>query len=312
MNRTRLVIGVLIALGAMKAVMGDAEAGSELASAQKLLEGAKLSMVEALQIAQKHVQDAKPLRAELQLEDGQVQYEVTMLAGRQRVDVEIDAVSGKVLEVVREAMESNAGHRWNFDKDPVGAPPPGWVAKENNPTKALATWVVEADPDPASQPNVLNVKTGNDNATYNLLLLEKAAYKDLNLTVKVRGNTGEDDQGGGLIWRCRDDKNYYVCRINPIENNYRVYKVVDGKRTQLQSADFETPAGQWFTLRVRMEGNQIACYCDGKKWLEVKDDTFKDAGMIGLWTKADASTSFDDLRVWPLVGLADGGGSNRQ
>lgn len=150
-------------------------------------------------------------------------------------------------------------------------------------------------------PNVLNIKSANGNATYNLVLVEKAVYKDLTLPVRIRANSGSDDQGGGLIWRCQDENNYYVCRINPIENNYRVYKVVNGKWTQLLSADFDTPTGRWFTLRVRMKGNEITCYCDDKKRLEVKDDTFPKAGMIGLWTMADACSSFDNLQAWPIV-----------
>ncbi len=278
---------------------------SELARIQDLIGKTRITMSQAIEIAAREVKDGKPFRAELQMEDGQAQYEVTMIAGEQRVEVEIDAVDGKVLDIQKEEMEQTAGLRWNFDKDPAATLPTGWIVRQNHPTKELAKWVIEPDADAMSKPNVLNVKTANGNATYNLALIEKAVYKNLNVMVKVRGNTGRDDQGGGLIWRCQDENNYYVCRINPLENNYRVYKVVNGKRTMLQSVDFETPTGQWFTLRVRMKGNEIACYCDGKKWLEVKDDTFKDAGMIGLWTKADAGSSFDNLQAWPITDSKD-------
>jgi hypothetical protein len=287
--------------------MAESEEGSELAQVQTVVEKAKMTMVQAVEIATKEVKDGKPFRAELRMENGQAQYEVEMMVGTQRVEVEIDADSGKVLGVQKHEMERMTGHRWVFDKDPVGKLPEGWIVRQNNPTKELATWTVEADANATSKPNVLNVKTANGNATYNLALLEKTRYRDLNLTVKIRGNTGNDDQGGGLVWRCKDENNYYVCRINPIENNYRVYKVIDGKRTMLQSVDFETPAGQWFVLRVTMKGDTITCYCDGKKWLEVKDATFKDAGMIGLWTKADACTSFDNLQSYPIAGGTDSG-----
>src|SRR5262249_10493733 len=122
------------------------------------------------------------------------------------------------------------------------------------------------------------------------------------LSVKMRANTGKEDQGGGLIWRVKDENNYYICRNNPLESNFRVYKVVNGKRTQFDSADVKTEAGQWHTMRAVMGGDRIACYLDGKKLLEAKDDTFKDAGMIGFWTKADAASSFDDLAVRPPSG----------
>jgi hypothetical protein len=294
---------VVIGVGFLAApAMAADEDGAEFARVQALVTKARITMAQAVEIAAKEVKDGKPLRAELQMEDDQPQYEVTMIVGEQRAEVEIDALSGKVLGVEREEIQKTASHRWTFDKEPVGVSPSGWIVKENRPTKELAQWVIEADPDATSKPNVLNVKTANANATYNLALIEKAVYQDLTLSVKIRGNTGADDQGGGLVWRCKDENNYYLCRINPIENNYRVYKVVDGKRTQLQSVDFETPAGRWFTLRARMKGNEIACYCDGKKWLEIKDDTFKEAGMIGLWTKADACSSFDNLQAYPISG----------
>jgi hypothetical protein len=281
------------------------EERAELARVQALVTKAKVTMVQAIEMAMKEVPDGRPLRTELQMEDDRPQYEVTLLVGEQSVEVEVDAETGRVLNVDREEIEKTASHRWTFDKEPAGTLPPDWLIRENHPTKELAHWTIEPDADATSKPNVLNIRTANGNATYNLALVPKAVYKDLNLSVKIRGNTGADDQGGGLIWRAKDENNYYVCRINPIENNYRVYKVIDGKRTLLQSVDFETPAGQWFTLRVRMKGNEIACYCDGRKWLEIKDDTFKDAGMIGLWTKADAGSSFDNLQTYPITRGAD-------
>lgn len=297
---------VVAAIEAQAQSLPQNEAESEYDRVHGLVAKAQITLAQAVETAIKEVKDGKAYRAELRTVGAQTLYEVTLLAGGRQVEVKIDAASGKVLGVERDELEKTAGRRWNFDKDEVGKLPPGWVVKQNHPTKALANWAVEADADGMSKPNVLNVKTENGNATYNLVLIEKAVYRDVNLMVKVRGNTGQDDQGGGLVWRCQDENNYYVCRINPLENNYRVYKVVDGKRTQLQSADFETPTGKWFTLRVRMKGNEIACYCNGKKWLEVKDDTFKDAGMIGLWTKADASTSFDNLHAWPISAEAGG------
>ncbi len=109
---------------------------------------------------------------------------------------------------------------------------------------------------------------------------------------------GKIDQGGGLVWRYQDAKNYYVARMNPLESNYRVYKVVDGKRTQLGTKeDVKIPAGEWHVLKIEQTGEQIECWLDGKKYLEVKDDTFTKAGRVGLWTKADAQTRFDDLRM---------------
>ncbi len=188
---------------------------------------------------------------------------------------------------------------WGFDKDSVGKEPAGWKVASPSPVEGKSAWTVVADPSAPSAPNVysLTAPTTGDDAAFNVAMVERVAVGDLDLSVKLKANGGKADQGGGLIWRCKDEKNYYICRINPLESNYRVYKVVDGKRTQLQSADVKTEAGKWYTLRAEMIGNKITCSLDGKKLLEASDDTFKEPGKIGLWTKADAATSFDNVIV---------------
>ena len=127
-------------------------------------------------------------------------------------------------------------------------------------------------------------------------LIDGTNAKDVDLTVKVKAVEGVRDQGGGLVWRARDAKNYYLARYNPLEDNYRLYKVVGGKRTLIKNADITHTDG-WHTLRVTMTGDRIACYYDGKKYLEAKDATFPGAGKIGLWSKADAQSQFDDLTL---------------
>jgi len=188
-----------------------------------------------------------------------------------------------------------------FDQDPAGEVPGGWKVAQTNPTRALASWEVAADPTAPSKPNVLALtKTENYNGTFNLVIAEGTSFKDLDLSVASKAIRGEEDQGGGPIWRCTDADNYYIARFNPLESNFRVYYVKDGRRKQLDSANVRTQPGQWYEIRVTMRGDHIVCYLDGEKLLEVKDDTFADGGMVGLWTKADAVTSFDDLTVRAL------------
>jgi hypothetical protein len=117
--------------------------------------------------------------------------------------------------------------------------------------------------------------------------------------VAFKAMLGKEDQGGGLVWRYQDVNNYYICRMNPLEDNFRVYKVVDGVRKMLATTknDVKVPTGQWHTIEARMTADHITCYLDGKKYLDVKDDTFKKAGKVGLWTKADAQTRFDNLTI---------------
>jgi subtilisin-like proprotein convertase family protein len=187
---------------------------------------------------------------------------------------------------------------WNFDKDSAGQMPTGWKAGYTNPAEGKAVWAVSEDPTAPSPPYVLSLtKTESAGSVFNLAIAEKSSFKDVDLTVKIKANSGKDDQGGGMVWRYKDENNYYICRINPLENNYRLYKVVSGKRQQLQSADVKVDTGKWYEVRAKMAGQHITCYLDGQKQLEVTDDTFKDAGKVGLWTKADSASSFDNIVV---------------
>jgi hypothetical protein len=129
---------------------------------------------------------------------------------------------------------------------------------------------------------------------YNVALVEGTRFGDLELRVMLKAVAGEIDRGGGLVWRAKDARNYYIARYNPLEANFRVYKVVDGVREQLGTAEAAVPDG-WRALRVRMKGDDIECELDGSVRLHARDATFRDAGAIGFWTKADARTRFDDL-----------------
>jgi len=107
---------------------------------------------------------------------------------------------------------------------------------------------------------------------------------------------GKFDQGGGPVWRYQDANNYYICRHNPLEDNFRIYKVIAGKRSQLASLDLKAETGQWHTIRVVMRGDKIVGSINGKE-LGVRDGAISKAGKVGLWTKADAVTEFDRFSV---------------
>jgi hypothetical protein len=180
---------------------------------------------------------------------------------------------------------------WNFDQDPAGKIAAGW-------RNVTGTWEVVADDSAPSKPNTLaQVSKNHTGGYFNVAVADAPELKDVEITVHSKGVAGQEDQGGGPVWRFKDIKNYYIARQNNLEDNYRVYRVVDGRRIQLGTADVKAQTGTWHTLRVTMAGNHIECSFDGKKYLDVKDDTFKDAGKVGLWSKADAQTHFDDFSV---------------
>ncbi len=181
----------------------------------------------------------------------------------------------------------------------VGELPSGWVAAKTGRGPG-SVWKVLEDPSAPGGKVIAQTSPEGPNPLFNLCVAENAKYSDLDLTVSFKAVAGRIDQGGGPVWRYKDADNYYVARMNPLEDNYRVYKVVGGKRTQLGSADVKAPAGQWHTLRIVHEGRHIQCYVNGKLCLDVKDDAFKEAGKVGLWTKADAQTHFARLVVKEL------------
>lgn len=137
----------------------------------------------------------------------------------------------------------------------------------------------------------------NSGSCYNLLVLDKYGYKDFTASVKIKAISGAEDQGGGLVWRYIDKDNYYIARYNPLENNLRFYRVVNGNRKQLESVESHIRQGVWFTMTIAMKGNKITCSLNGEKLIETTDDTFQSEGFIGLWTKADAVTYFDELSI---------------
>ena len=178
-----------------------------------------------------------------------------------------------------------AKQAWTFDDQKAGQIAKGFTGE-------VGEWkVVESDKGKA-----LAQSARNSNSTFNIALAGDTNAKDVDLSVRMKAVAGETDRGGGLVWRAKDAKNYYLARYNPLEDNYRLYKVVNGKRTLIQNADIPHTDG-WHTLRVTMSGDQMTCYYDGKKFLEAKDSTFPEAGKIGLWSKADAQSQFDDLTL---------------
>jgi hypothetical protein len=186
--------------------------------------------------------------------------------------------------------------RIGFDKGKLGELPAGWKSGVTGKADG-SVWKIVEDKTAPGGGRALAQTSKSPGPVFNLCILEEGNYKDVDLSVSFKAMAGEQDQGGGLVWRVKDNNNYYVARMNPLEDNFRVYRVVDGKRMELQSANVKAESGKWHTLRVVHKGNKIQCYLNGKMLLEVTDDTFTQAGKVGLWTKADAQTYFADLQI---------------
>ncbi len=182
----------------------------------------------------------------------------------------------------------------NFDNAPAGQAPPGWTATKTG--SGNAKWTIERDDMAPSKPNVLK-QSGV--ATYPVCFKDDTNLKDGFVEVKFKAISGREDQAGGVVWRLKDVNNYYVARANALEDNVTIYDTVNGRRTERKRANMKVASNQWHTLRVDFQGSHFTVTLDGKKAIDWDDETFKDAGKVGVWTKADSVTVFDDFSYSP-------------
>lgn len=200
-------------------------------------------------------------------------------------------------------VQIRAQTRIDFNKDKLGGPPSAFTTALTGQGK-VGVWVVMKDD--AAHGNVL-VQTDADATSYRfpVCVYDKHTVRDADINVKFKAISGKKDQAAGLVWRYRDKDNYYVVRANALENNVVLYKVQNGKREDLPlkgegrtyGKSAKVPSGQWNTLRVTAADNLFTVFLNGAKLYEVEDATFSEAGKVGLWTKADSVTYFDDLEV---------------
>lgn len=194
------------------------------------------------------------------------------------------------------AADEPQGVNWTFEDAKVGQLPEGWSEAKTGEGPG-SVWKVVTDKTAPKGPNVL-AQTCSDgpNSLFNLCVLDEVTHADVDITVSFKAVAGEIDQGGGPVWRYQNADHYYICRHNPLEDNFRIYKVIDGKRTQLATAESNAAVGKWHTIQVAMRGDKIVCSINGQK-LDARDDTITKTGKVGLWTKADAVTHFDNFHV---------------
>lgn len=187
--------------------------------------------------------------------------------------------------------------RWDFDADPAGGIPAGFSFGRTGVGKQ-GSWVVRAvEGAPSGRQVLAQEDTDATDYRFPVALVEGVEAKDLRLTVKYRTVSGVVDQAAGLVFRAKGEKDYYVVRANALENNVILFKVKTGFRDSLAQWEGKVPAKEWTELAVDVQGDRIQVIFQGKTVLDVRDGTFAEAGKVGLWTKADAVTEFDDLAL---------------
>ena len=199
-------------------------------------------------------------------------------------------------------MTHAATRNIDFSQDAVGQPPKGFEFGHTADVGRPGKWVVQAD---GTNKVLAQTDADSTRSRFPVAVVTDVSAADVDLSVRFKPISGRVDQAAGLVWRYQNKDNYYIVRANALEDNVVLYKVEAGKRTDLPlkgegrtyGKKTEVPANQWSTLRVVANGRLFEVYFNGAKVYEVEDATFSAAGKVGVWTKADSVTQFDDLNV---------------
>jgi hypothetical protein len=177
-----------------------------------------------------------------------------------------------------------------FDTDLAGALPAGWVGGVTG--RGMPRWTVEEDPATPGKPNVLK-QSGT--ATLPWCVRTGVSVTDGFVETRFKPVSGKEDQAGGVVWRWKDGDNYYVARANALEDNVSLYYTENGRRKTIKYVDAPVPGNVWHLLRVEFSGKRIKVLLDGRTYIEVDDTRISGPGSVGVWTKADSVTLFDDF-----------------
>jgi hypothetical protein len=178
----------------------------------------------------------------------------------------------------------------NFDQASPGFIPPGWTCGVTG--RGSPVWKVESDPSAPSKPNALK-QSGT--GTFPWCVKKAVSIADGFVEVKFKPLSGREDQAGGVVWRWKDGNDYYIARANALENNLSLYHTENGRRLIIKSAATPVVTNQWHTLRVDFAGPAIKVSLDGKQFIALDDTHISGPGAVGVWTKADSVTEFDDF-----------------
>lgn len=199
------------------------------------------------------------------------------------------------------ALAQDGGARtWDFQGDAVSAPPTGFSFGRTGGGRE-GRWVVLTDPSAPSGDHVLaQTDTDDTDLRFPVAIANAPEVKDLRLEVRCKPVSGKVDQACGLVFRFKDADDYYVARANALEDNVNLYRVVKGQRRQITGWAGKVTTNAWHTLAIEARGNHLQVFWETKPIIDAKDDTFGDAGKVGVWTKADSVTYFDALTLTPL------------
>ncbi len=182
----------------------------------------------------------------------------------------------------------------------AGPLPPEFLTTWRTGHGALGDWRVVADATVSSGKAIEQSSADGTDYRFPLAVYLKLPARDVEASVRFKAIAGKGDRAGGLAVRLTDADNYYVVRANALEDNVNFYRVVRGRRQQIEGASVKVSSGEWHSLALEARGTTFRVGYDGKLLFTAKDTTFADLGKVALWTKADSVTRFDQLQVRPL------------
>jgi len=156
-------------------------------------------------------------------------------------------------------------------------------------------WRVVADESVPSRRALAQTSSDRTDARYPICIYDLVSARDIDVAVRFKPVAGSVDQAGGIIVRVVDANSYHVLRANALEDNVRLYHVIRRRRSEFGGADVRVRSGVWQALRLRVEGARFQVHLEGRPLFEASDSRLAGPGRIGLWTKADSVTHFDQL-----------------
>ncbi len=226
---------------------------------------------------------------------------ILLISCNQTTNNNSNSTNEKISESKELVQESPIDTTFTFNNDETGKIPTGWTQYFTGVSDTTDWRIV----DDGGNKVLAQLSEENVSGHFNEIVYDAFKVKNVELKVKIKGVKGKRDQGGGFVWRFIDANNHYIVRANPLEDNVVLYKMENGKRTDLPvlgkgrtyGVDVETLGSGWNNLRLTVVDNMFTVYLNDKELFQVEDETFTNAGKVGLWTKADAVSYFDDFQV---------------
>jgi hypothetical protein len=208
----------------------------------------------------------------------------------------IAILAGVVLCSSLDGFSQSAATAINIAKMEIGSPPAGFQFARTGQGD-LGRWIVVSDETSFAGRAIEQSSTDRTDYRFPLAILDSVVAKNVDVSLKFKPVAGRVDQAGGIAVRVLDGDNYYVVRANALEDNVRFYRVVKGRRQQIDGVNTKVTSGEWHSLGLKAQGDRFTIEFDGKTLFTTSDKTFAEPGTVALWTKADSVTRFDQIAI---------------